>query len=305
MTAPEETTEGMERPVASSIRSSPLVVFFGLAYAISWLLLLPWAVSDTPVGLGVVSYTLPDTVGAVMFVFATLGPALAAIIVTAVLEGRAGVRRLLGRIKRWRVGLRWYGVALFGFLLAWILGYVAVLGVEPLTALLENWPQFFTVFLPLVVAGVFIPSIGEEPGWRGFALPRLQARYGPLWGTLVLGTLVGMYHLPAFFTPILGPVTVLEFVAFQLTAIAGAFIYTWVFNGTGGSLLIVILLHAAGNASSSLLGGIFDDLPYGGWAATVIDGGALNVAIFATVAILLVVLTDGRLAYEPEEENRS
>jgi membrane protease YdiL (CAAX protease family) len=237
-----------------------------------------------------------------MFVFAPLGPALAAIIVTAVIEGRPGVRRLLGRIKRWRVGLRWYMVALFGFLFAYIAGYVAVLGTDPLTALLENWLLFFTVFLPLVVLGIFIPSIGEEPGWRGFALPRLQERYGPVWASLILGTLVGLYHTPAFFTPFLGPITISEFVMFQLTAIAATFIYTWVFNGSGGSLLIVILLHAAGNAASGLLTGVFADVPYGGWAATIIDGGALNVIVFATIAVLLVVLTGGRLSYRTEEQ---
>lgn len=89
-----------------------------------------------------------------------------------------------------------------------------------------------------------------------------------------------------------------EFLAFQLTAIAATFIYTWVFNGTGGSLLIVSLLHAAGNASSGLLIGVFDELTYGGWAATIIDGGALNVLVFIAIATALVILTRGRLFYQ-------
>ena len=76
-------------------------------------------------------------------------------------------------------------------------------------------------------------------------------------------------------------------------------------NGTGGSLLIVILLHAAGNASSSLLGGLFDELPYGGWAATVIDGGALGAIVFSIIAVLLVVLTEGRLSYRAEGQKGS
>ena len=288
----------MKRTVESLVRGSPLGAFFALAYAISWAFILPWSVSESSGGLGWVPYTLPDTFGIVMYLLAPLGPVLAAVFVTAVIEGRPGVRRLLGRLKRWRVGLRWYAVALFGFLLAFTAGYVAVLGSDPLSALLRNWRLFFTVFLPLVLLGIFVPSIGEEPGWRGFALPRLQDRYGPVRGTLVLGTLVGLYHLPGFFTPFLGPITVSGFVAFVLTAIAASFIYTWVFNGTGGSLLVVVLLHAAGNAASGFLTQVFGGLSYGGWAAAIIDGGALNVAIFVTVAVALVVLTGGRLSYE-------
>lgn len=288
----------MKQSIESMVHRAPLGVFFVLAYAISWAFILPWSVSESSVGLGILPYTLPDTFGIAMFVLAPLGPALAAIFVTAVIEGWAGVRRLLGRIKQWRVGLRWYVVALFGFMFAYVAGYVALLGATPLTALLENWLLFFTVFLPLVILGIFVPSIGEEPGWRGFALPLLQERYGPIWGTLVLGTFVGLYHLPAFFTPFLGPITFYGFVAFVLTAIAGTFIYTWVFNGTGGSLLIVILLHAAGNAASGLLTPIFGGLGYGGWAATIIDGGALNIIVFATIAVILVILTRGRLSYK-------
>ena len=281
----------------SFVHRSPLVVFFVLAYIFTWAFIVPWSISESAMGLGLLSYTLPDAFGLAMFVLAPLGPALAAILVTAVIEGRPGVRRLLGRIKQWRVGLRWYGVALFGFMLAYIAGYVAVLGSGPLAAVVQNWPLFFTAFLPLLVLGIFIPSIGEEPGWRGFALPRLEERYGPVWGTFILGTLVGFYHLPGFFTPFLGPFTVTGFAVFWLTAIAASFIYTWIFNGTGGSLLIVILLHAAGNAASGFLTPIFDVLPYGGWAATIIDGGALNVIVFALIAVGLIVLTGGRLSY--------
>ena len=298
MARPEENQSGMKQTVESIIYHSPLGVFFVLAYAISWAFILPWSVSESPVGLGLLPYTLSDAFGIVMFIFAPLGPAIAAVLVTAVIEGREGVWRLLGRIKRWRVGLRWYVVALFGFMFAYIAGYVAVLGPDPLIALVENWSLFFTVFLPLVVLGIFVPSIGEEPGWRGFALPRLQERYGPLWGTLILGTFIALYHLPGFFTPFLGPITLFGFIAFVLTAIAATFIYTWVFNETGGSLLIVILLHAAGNAASGLLTPIFGGLGYGGWAATIIDGGALNVIVFTAVAVILIIFTRGSLSYD-------
>ena len=294
---PEINARANNSTLKSLVQRSPLGSFFVLAYVLSGAFIVPWSVSESRVGLGWLPYTLPDAFGIVIFVLAPLGPAFAAVVVTGVLEGRSGMRQLLNRITQWRVGLHWYGVALFGFMFAYIAGYIVVLGADPLVALAESWSLLFTSFLTLGLIGIFVPAIGEEPGWRGFALPRLQEGYGPVWGTLVLGVLVVTYHLPGFFTPFLGPISFLGFVAFWLTAVAGTFIYTWVFNGSGGSLLIVILLHAAGNAASGSLTPIFDELPYGGWAATIIDGGALNIVIFVAIATLLVVLTKGHLAY--------
>jgi hypothetical protein len=108
----------------------------------------------------------------------------------------------------------------------------------------------FTVFLPIAALGViFLPR--DEPGWR-FALPRLQFRHGPL-RTIILGLLHGLWHLPAF-TPFLGPFTPSRFLAFIITAVFASFFYTWLFNNTGGSILIAMITHGASNAASQLMG---------------------------------------------------
>jgi membrane protease YdiL (CAAX protease family) len=97
-----------------------------------------------------------------------------------------------------------------------------------------------------------IPSIAEEPDWRGLALPHMQKRYGPDHGHTCSRPLHGIWHLLALFKPMLGPFTWNGFVMFVLTATAGTFIYTWVFNNTRDSVWIAMLLHSYSNVASKL-----------------------------------------------------
>src|SRR5205807_5512937 len=120
-------------------------------------------------------------------------------------SGRAGVGQLLHRCVQWRAGIGWYLIAIFGFFLVYLVGYSVFLGLNLPLALLVQWPLLFAVFLPWAVFNILSGSFAEELGWRGFALPRLQQRYGPVLGSIMLGTLHGLWHLPAFFTRLLGP----------------------------------------------------------------------------------------------------
>ena len=169
---------------------------------------------------------------------------------------------------------------------------------------MPQWSLLFTVFLPTTVLFLLTDALGEEPGWRGFALPRLQQRYGPVVGTVVLGTLHSFWHLPTGFTmggP-LYPLRFVTFVTFVLTGIAGTFIYTWIYNHARGSIFIAVLIHAAANAATSVvtlllpahpsLGGLVSALYYDGWS---------NVIAFGAVAVLLIVFTRGRLGYKAEQ----
>ena len=164
---------------------------------------------------------------------------------TGVTEGREGVGRLLRRFVLWRVGFRWYLFALVG------IPVIVVLSVIVMPGVLESF-QGLGALAPLPLLGVFVyvlflgGALGEEPGWRGFALPRLQSLHGPLVGSLILGPLWGLWHLPLFFTPWNEP-TVLNVVVYVLSTTSLAIIYTWAFNNTKGSLLIAILIHAAFN----------------------------------------------------------
>ena len=276
----------------------PLITFFLLAFAGTWLVLSPW-VFDT---LGWID--IPDELGIILFILSTFtGPFFAAFYVTGKLEGKEGKKNLWRRIFQMRVGLVWYVAVLFTFLLVWLTAYNLLYRGAPLAALIANPALMVTAFLPNVLTGLLIPSLGEEPGWRGFALPRLQKDFGPVLGTLILGTLHGIWHLPALFTPLLGPFSWDSFLTFVLTAAAGTFIYTWVFNNTRGSVWIAILLHASSNAASSLVGSLIPEgVELTSWQSA-LDAGWLNVIAFSLAAVLLIIFTRSKLGYRPEQIN--
>jgi membrane protease YdiL (CAAX protease family) len=157
------------------MRFGSLGVFFVLAFALSWGFLLLWYLTSSPV----------------MFFFGGLGPAMAA----AVVSWRLGtLQPWLARVLRWRVSPRFYLFA-FGFpvLLYGVPNVVlAVFGAQPDLSLLgERLPAYGATW----VAALFMGGL-EEPGWRGFALPRLQQRYSPVRATLLLGVVWGLWHLP-------------------------------------------------------------------------------------------------------------
>lgn len=284
-----------EKGIAVFIKNHPLAAYFVLAYAGTWIALVPLVMDS--IGL----FALPDVLGIILFILSSLsGPALAAFWVTGILEGKPGVKRLLRRTFQVRAGWQWYLFALFSFLSIWLAAYSVLYMGAPLINLFSNPSILLSFFLPSVILGLLIPSIGEEPGWRGFALPRLQANYGPVIGTVILGALHGFWHLPALFTPLLGPFTYNGFLTFVLTAIAGSFIYTWIFNNTHSSVWIAMVLHASSNAASQLMGELIpQNVGLPAWVQA-LESGWLNVIVFSLVALGLTWLTRGRLGYKPE-----
>jgi membrane protease YdiL (CAAX protease family) len=277
------TTATPSRTTATTGTSSvfPLVAFFALAYALSWLILVP-------AGLGL----LPDSAGILAWL-APFGPAMAAFVVTALTGGRPAVGQLLRRMVQWRVGIHWYLLILFGVPLVELLGAFAVLGSVPLDDLAKNWPLIFTSYLPQVLVAVVVIGLAEETGWRGFALPRLQDRRGPLVGTAVLAVVWALWHLPNL---LFGGWTGASYTLWLVGTLAVAFVYTWVFNNTGGSILIAALLHAAINMSSGLVLDLFPGMED---AFGVQLYGAVAIAC-VIVALVLVAATRGRLGYRVE-----
>jgi uncharacterized protein len=280
-------------PLRRLLIRHPLVSFFVLTYALTWLAWSPWYLSESGVGLlpfdgeGMSAYL--NTVALI------LGPTLSAFVMTGATEGRGGVHRLLRRIVLWRVGFRWYLFVLLG------IPALVVLSTVGLPGALSSFDAAAipsTLFLYVVAGPVFLfigGPVFEEIGWRGFALPRLQRLYGPLVGTLILGTLWGLWHLPLFLIPSWDTPhgSLLDVALFVVLAMSIAIIITWVFNNTKQSVLLAILAHGSINSAAVSMYALFP--------APAVTDGIANVAIgFGLAALLVVVLTRGRLGYRQE-----
>jgi membrane protease YdiL (CAAX protease family) len=220
--------------LSSLVQHHPLASFFVLAYAISWILWLPLVVSgdDSPTGIGFV-----------LTLLATLVPSTVAIVLVAVVHGKAGVRKLLSRLLIWRVGVGWWvAVALLSTLALGAVGLSVLFGGDT-PDVGVTIPGAIALFLLFIFPG---SAGGEEIGWRGFALPLLQADRSALGASVVLGVVWGVWHLPLYLTGADSrPLSL--FASWVLITVAASVIYTWIYNGTGGSLLIVVLFHAASN----------------------------------------------------------
>lgn len=282
--------------LAGSLRyllaSHPLVSYFVLAFAGAWLFLIPMALGQD--GLGILPYHVPFWLYVTLFLSSTfIGPTLAAFVVTAAVEGHEGVQRFVRRFGQWRVGMRWYLLFLVGFPALYLIPASLYMDLEPWQALVEQWQTFFTVYLPGVLIFPAIINWGEEAGWRGFAQTRMQARYGALLSSLLVGFLHGIWHLPVFLLvegpAALGPFNLEAFFLNTIMIMVFTVIWTWIFNGAQQSILIASVMHAAFNATQSWVGTLLPHQPEE--VAT-----AVTVAIVA-IALLVIVLTRGQLGY--------
>lgn len=229
-----------------------LWLFFLIAFAWSWLF---W-IFEALVSHGLMSSPLPSDLMALLGVF---GPTLAAIILTVKYTGRVGLRELLGRLLLWRVGVQWYiFVLLWPALLSLLTTAVHILsgGSAPDFAnpLVMRYyplpPEAKAVGLLPILVFVFLQqtfigsSMGEEIGWRGYALPRLLKAKNALYASMTLGVIWGIWHLPRFFTQG-NPLANVFFGWFLLGIIADAIFFTWIYNNTKGSLLLALLFHTS------------------------------------------------------------
>ncbi|HET9562290.1 MAG TPA: type II CAAX endopeptidase family protein [Propionibacteriaceae bacterium] len=252
---PTTTSTGQSE---TRIGRHPLIWYFALAYAISWPMWLLSHLAGGPLGI-------------VFIVIGGFGPMLAAAIIISRTGG--SLSEWLHSMLRWRVSVGYYAYALgLPVLLAVMLNLtLAALGKQPdVSLVVERIPAYLqTLLLTAVIFGG-----QEEPGWRGFALPRLQQRHAPLIATLILGLGWGIWHVPLY-----GP-------AGFVVPLVLAFYYTWLYNKTK-SVLLCILLHASFTpAQDHLL--LTADSP-------LVD--AVLLATYLVGAGILIALTRGRLGY--------
>jgi membrane protease YdiL (CAAX protease family) len=236
-----------------------IAAFFILAFVLTWSAFVPWYASNGD--------AIP---------WFTFGPFAAAIILSAATGGWEAVKGLLARIVRWRVGVLWYLVAL-GVPCAIQLAAILInpLFGSPAPAW-GNIPPASEVVPMMALFAIFSGPLGEEPGWRGFAMPRLLARYSALMASLLLGVVWAAWHIPLV---LVGDLTLYG----SVNAILAAIVFTWLYQNTGGSVLLPILMHMSHQNSVRYLGKVFvePDHTQQQWIA---------VAIWALVALAIIAV---------------
>ncbi len=225
------------------ISRTSLVIFFLLAYGITWGL----SVIATK---GLLPFTIPPLLMNASAVLLHYGPTIAAIIMAAIGGGGGGIFSLLGKMGRWRVGLRWY---LFIFFFP-LLVRLAAVGIDVLLG--GKLPSFFSaegvpggnpaLLIPVVFLAVFFQAgLAEEIGWRGYGLPGLQQRFSALTASLILGVIWALWHFHPINFAILWPRAFWYF----FNILPFTVLLTWVYNNTHESLLLAVLFHTASNVS--------------------------------------------------------
>jgi membrane protease YdiL (CAAX protease family) len=218
----------------------PLVVYFVMAFGISWVLWIPLVASAHGLlAKGFASY---------FHVLGSLGPMLAALLVTGILGGAVGLRELGARMIKWRVGVIWWAIALFGP--AALYGLSAVLlrlfsGSWPDVSQFgqtDEYPQLGLILFWIVNIAFY--GYGEETGWRGFALPRLQHTHSALVASLMLSVFWALWHAPLFFAlPTFMNMGIGGMFGWVMFMVTGSILLTWLYNSTRGSILILALFH--------------------------------------------------------------
>ena len=252
------------------MKRHPIITFFVLTYVITWAIESP---------LVFLTDSVTATQGLVLVILASNVPSAVAIVLTAVVLGRGALRKLLGRLLIWRVSPFWYLVV--------FLGPVALTGGVVLLNALMGGPALSLV-MTLVGAAIFfafsvVPgsALGEEIGWRGYVLPRLQSRMSALSAALLIAPIWALWHLPLWLTGEPGRTPTL-YTGFLVSAFALSIISTWVYNSTGGSLLMVVLAHATVNLPLTL---VRDDLGAQATVPVLLYFGLLIVAAIVVVIV--------------------
>jgi membrane protease YdiL (CAAX protease family) len=232
--------------IKAFIKRHPVLTYFALTFAISWGGVL---ILGAPYGMPTTSEQF-EKLWAIVVLPYFLGPSIAGLLLTGLVYGRAGFRELLSRLLRWRVGARWYAIALLTapLLVTPILLAFSLISPVFLPGIITAADRV-SLILSGIVTGLIFGGLMEELGWTGFAVPTLRRRYGVITTGLIVGVLHGVWHFPVKVL-ISGPLGLAPFLAVDLlTAVLNLTAYrmllVWVYEHTGGSLLVTMLMHAS------------------------------------------------------------
>jgi len=274
--------------VISLIKKYPLAAFFILAYLGSWIGWSPWWLSLS--GIGLLPYELSmSAIAGINQLGMIAGPLAAAFLVTRIADGREGLKKFQARFTQWRVKPFWYVLALVLVPLAVGIGYFLIPGAS-------FSPEGGVAVVSTLITTYFIYILGgpiqEEPGWRGFALPRLQEKLHPIKAALILGVVHCFWHTPLFFTREWDTARsdAGQLLAYLVLVVSMSFVMSWIANGAKGSILLSILGHNGVNWALFTVAILTGSLVITNWPAAI---------GMATLALIALIVTRGRLGYTP------
>ena len=263
--------------VLEYLKRHSLVIGIVLMFALTW----PIDLANS----GIVPIQFPF----VVYLFLGWGFLFACVIMTGLTLGKDGVVALLKRYVQWRLGWQWYLAAFLltpGLIVLAVYIHAALAGVSlDFSTVMAHKIFGGTAYLPLFILPFFLVDLisnGEEIGWRGYVLPRLQAKYSALTSTLILGVIWGFWHLPKY----LSHWNTVSFAWFMIHTMAYAVILTWLYNNSKGSLLLVTISHASSNTA-----GVF--MPMANTVSSENMGAYIIFVLLEVIAAVIIVLATG------------
>jgi membrane protease YdiL (CAAX protease family) len=228
----------------SFIHRYPIVTFYILAFVL---------------GAGTIYFVVQGVIPAGLALSSALSASIAGIIMTAILDGKAGLKLMVSRLLIWRVGIGYWLFALLFLVPIILIGslFNPLFNGDPIS--FSNMKPAFNI-LPMFILFFLVSGIGQELGWTGFLIPRLQARFGSLTSCVIRAILIGVWHLPLLIYSGLHPYALVDFrygvwiahkgflialVAILMLILSWSIFHTWMFNNTNGSLLLVATLHGS------------------------------------------------------------
>lgn len=273
------------------LKKHQIIIFFALTFIISW---YPWYTG----GVG----------------FKAAGPSYAGLTVVLIVSGWAGVKMMLQRLVKWRVGIIWWAVALLGPLLVVLTAiglHILAGGEAPSFQVWKVEPLMIPVLMLILISPIGGAG-GEEPfGWRGYAQPMLQEKLGkwaPIITSFIIGIVWAVWHLPEFYNPASTQYALgwSGFVPLIIMEITNSIIMTWLFNKTGGSVLVAgVIWHLAVDTfSTTLLTGFTVTGMLAGEVMPAVDLGLITMlaVVMSVLALALLIVTKGKLGFVTEEE---
>lgn len=274
--------------ILKAIKTHPLRSYFIIAYLGSWIVSIPFILGEWGIIHG--DYRI------VFVLKAYTGPFLSAFLVTRIIDGRQGVIFLKQRIRQWKFQLRYYLFALILIPVAVIIGIILQANAFDgfLGFTFSNFIKYIIIFIVVFFGG---GPLAEEPGWRGFALPRMQTKYGPLSGTIFIGLLWTFWHIPDFLTSAQGGgpdsslnVVAINFIIFTILVVSISIILTWITNKTNGSILSALLVHTSVNTPQLAVVPLFPKI-------TTTNLNLAAMIAFLVIGLFIVIKTKGKLGY--------